>query len=329
MNNLLIIRQKNLMSELKIRRNFLEGKLLATGPNMMKVRYALHVSVVDQTSCSLLQFWMYASRRMLLEIKYLFPFTERTDMFDSTLHQDSEEALQDRLLQLFNLPTTHTTPSLTDIGDVSSVSNSTPELEESSNFLTLDCNALAKALSTLPLYQLLDIDPEVLGEKDEMENPPQNKLDSVHIGLPSSSPATVASLRGTSEAADVFDLSQSLRKVAVVKEEASGEEDVGMCSVSSSQIRKESSPLARQQPHTKPSAATASSTDEDKRLDKLLSTSETNPPSQKYTRTTAKRVDEQGPTKIAMADSLHPPTTISAGEDENSELDDMLDELLA
>ena len=44
MDNLLIIRQKNLMSELKIRRNFLEERLLATGPNMMKVRYALHVS---------------------------------------------------------------------------------------------------------------------------------------------------------------------------------------------------------------------------------------------------------------------------------------------
>ena len=250
------------------------------------------------------------------------------DLFDSTLHQESEEALQDRLLQLFKLPTTHTTPSLTDIGDVSSVSDSTPELEESSNFLTLDCNALAKALSTLPLYQLLDINPELLGEEDKVENPcaPQNKLDSVHLGLPSSSPATVASLRGASEAADVFDLSQSLRKVAAVKEKASGEEDVGTCSVSSSQIRKESSPLASQQSHTKPPAASVSSTDEDKRLDKLLSTSEA---SHKYTRTTAKRVNEQGPTKIAMADSPHPPTTVSAGEDESSELDDMLDELLA
>ena len=90
----------------------------------------------------------------------MFACTEGLEGEESISGQESEEALQGRLLQLFNLPLTHALPSLSDISD--GQGSSTQELDdEGPGFLTLDCSALAEALSTLPLYKRLDIDPEL------------------------------------------------------------------------------------------------------------------------------------------------------------------------
>ena len=223
---------------------------------------------------------------------------------------------------MLNLPVTHTTPSLSDISDGStSVSNSSLGLKEGSSFLTLDCSAVAKALSALPLYQLLDIDPELTGES---ENVPPSQPDSVGPQS-SSNPVSrdLVSSRGTSEG-DVLGLSQSLKRMAL-KEGAGSEGDAGMCSTSPQQSRKVNNLLTKELPLTDTISA-----DEDKKLDSLLSTSEAKPPNCGQTRTST---DKQAPvittgTAIA-ADKSHPPPTVSGCEDETSELDDMLDELLA
>lgn len=85
----------------------------------------------------------------------------------SLSNQDNEELLHQRLVQLMNLPTHHhkspMTPSPSDSTD-----------DAGSPFLTLDCEALATSLSTLPLYTRLDLSLELLELCDEAPSSPSS-----------------------------------------------------------------------------------------------------------------------------------------------------------
>ena len=68
----------------------------------------------------------------------------------------TEEELQQRLLQLFNLPTNQS---------VSTPLNSEftpPDIKETPQYITLDCNLLAESLAGLPVHQRLGLSTELL-----------------------------------------------------------------------------------------------------------------------------------------------------------------------
>lgn len=78
--------------------------------------------------------------------------------------QESEEQLEQRLIQLLNLPIRHSLPALS--ADSPHFSPKTPAHTDFDNeeipFLSLDCADLAESLSTLPLHQRLDLDPDFM-----------------------------------------------------------------------------------------------------------------------------------------------------------------------
>lgn len=81
------------------------------------------------------------------------------------MHQENEEQLEQRLLQLLNLPIHHMTtplhnsdPSLPE----SNTSTGLLQLNADSSFLSLDTAALAESLSSLPLHQRLDISLDLI-----------------------------------------------------------------------------------------------------------------------------------------------------------------------
>ena len=81
---------------------------------------------------------------------------------DSHSHyQENEEQLQQRLVQLLNLPVHHVAPPMTTprgaIDDASST-----HVADSDSFLRLDCAALAESLSSIPLHQMLGISPDLV-----------------------------------------------------------------------------------------------------------------------------------------------------------------------
>lgn len=268
---------------------------------------------------------------------------ERLEELDSTLLQESEEALQDRLLQLFNLPITHTTPSLADIEAESSLTDSTRD--SSNNFLTLDCRALAEALSTLPLHQQLDIDLELLQQEEEEKEIKmfsQSSLSSSHA-----SPLDVAncgssasSVGGDTAGGSGLDFSQSLKRISTKDDERKIE-------FSSLQTSKETSSLTGQLPTSAPpgfsGATVVSDVDERDQLDRLLR----QPAIHTQTKThgspvaremeqplrqqlQSKEEDRFVLTNPKAAGKSPPPVAATVTVDEETqELDDMLDELLA
>lgn len=78
------------------------------------------------------------------------------DELGRSYYQENEDQLQQRLVQLLNLPIHHVTPSLED------ASESVQQLDESDSFLSLDCPALAASLSSLPLHQVLGISSDLV-----------------------------------------------------------------------------------------------------------------------------------------------------------------------
>ena len=209
------------------------------------------------------------------------------------------------------------------MGGDGSVDDATLEPIESSNFLTLDCSALAEALSTLPLHQRLDIDVELLLEEEgEGGTASQNNRDSLQ--LTSSNTATHESVRtrdvksgcGT----DRLDLSQSLKRI-VEKDNTSSKNNIDFSSLQT--LTQASSATKQLLSSSTGSKCSATTTDEE--LDKLLSKSDLKPSLNPNCKVTSTQQQQE-------ASSTYTSTTIattSPTEDESSELDDMLDELLA
>ena len=243
---------------------------------------------------------------------------------DSGSLQESEEALQDRLLQLFNLPVTHTMPSLTDITD--DQISAAQELDEGSDFLTLDCRALAEALSTLPLHQRLDIDPELFSEeKREDEFASKINLDSLPPTSSSVDHCKNDILLRDMHESDALDLTKSLKKFSEKMD-------------ADSRIESDFSSVETSKQTVKPVASTEDSKhtisadfedDEERELDKLLSRkSEVKSPSENTKSTVllkSKEETQSSTSAITEIKSVVPATV----DDETTELDDMLDELLA
>ena len=248
---------------------------------------------------------------------------------DSGSLQESEEALQDRLLQLFNLPITHTMPSLADITDdqISSTSGAQELDDDGSSFLTLDCRALAEALSTLPLYQRLDIDPELFPEEEREgtgEFASKINLDSIPSRVDRH--MNVILLRDGQESG-ALDLNTSLKKFSE-KQDANCRIESDFSSVG---VERQAAAPAASTEDSKHAVST-NFEEEERELDKLLSrTSEMKSlgESAEPTRVSSslKSKGETQPSSSATTEinSLTPATV----DDETSELDDMLDELLA
>lgn len=262
--------------------------------------------------------------------------TERIEDLDSTSQQqESEEALQDRLLQLFNLPLTHTTPSLADIGgEENSVSVATQQQSrESSKFLTLDCIALAEALSSLPLHERLDIDPKLLLEADTGEAGIGSQSDIDPFELTSASFHTttskgVVSLRDVGKA-NVLDLTSTLKRITVANGTTNGERTIDFSSLKAST---QASSFSRQLPGFSGTKLLPPPVDEEaEKLDKLLNKSESKPRHGKSSHSHQQSEEEENrSTRTDRAVNFHPPSTVTAAvNNETSELDDMLDELLA
>lgn len=246
---------------------------------------------------------------------------------DSGSLQESEEALQDRLLQLFNLPITHTMPSLADITD-DQISADQQLDNDGSNFLTLDCRALAEALSTLPLHQRLDIDPELFPE-EEREGPGEfaSKINLNSLPPNSNRVGDVILLRDGQEGG-ALDLTASLKKF-------SEKEDANNCRIESdfSSVgaeRQAAAPVASTE-DSKHAISTNFEDEEERALDKLLSRKSgmkslgesAKPPAVSSLKSKGETQTQSSAT--TEIDSLAPATV----DDETSELDDMLDELLA
>ena len=248
---------------------------------------------------------------------------------DSGSLQESEEALQDRLLQLFNLPITHTMPSLADITDDQISSAAAQELDDDgSSFLTLDCRALAEALSMLPLYQRLDIDSELFPEEERGgtgEFASKINLDSVPSRVDRHT--DVILLRDGQESG-ALDLTTSLKKFSE-KQDANCRIESDFSSVEAER-QAPAAPVATTD--LKHAVSTTFEDEEERELDKLLSrTSEMKSlgESAEPTRISSSLKGE-GETQSSSSatteiDSLAPATV----DDETSELNDMLDELLA
>ena len=318
--HLLRLAQWSLTSHLEIREGiFPREKLSATGLNMTKVgvhtQSYMRTYVID--GCTLLTV-----------------YTERLDEIDSTSHQENEEALQDRLLQLFNLPITHTIPSLADIGDINqgSIGNAAQEeLAEGSDFLTLDCRALAEALSTLPLHQRLDIDHELFTDENR-EGGMVSYSDS-----DSSQPATSSSraslhkyknvvFRRAGHEEDELDLTKSLKKYSDKKDDVRIECQYHVDFSLVESLKQTVASVKSVEASTEGSRQSASADDEEIELDKLLSRKmEAKPHSPKPGGLLKSKDDPQSSSNVATEIKSHAPTTV---EDENTELDDMLDELL-
>lgn len=213
-------------------------------------------------------------------------------------------------------------PSLTDIGDdriPSSISNAAQELDEGSDFLTLDCRALAEALSTLPLHQRLDIDPELFPEENG-EMALKSNMDS--LSLPSS--------KANQSKNDALDLTKSLKKFSKKPNSDSRIE----CDSSSMETLKQTVTPGPMKPIASTEASKhaipANIEDEERELDKLLSRkSEVKSPCENIKATLSLKSKEatQSSTSVATEiKSLIPTTTVE--DEETTELDDMLDELL-
>ena len=264
----------------------------------------------------------------------LVTITERLEELDSTSHQqESEEVLQDRLLQLFNLPLIHTTPSLADIsGEEENSATGTTQRQprESSKFFNLDCIALAEAFSALPLHERLDIDPKLLLEADtgEPEIGIQSDIDSFkRTAFHTATGESVASLRDGGKA-DVLDLSQSLKRIVV----ASGTDDERNIDFSSLKTSIQASSFSRELPNFSGTQVLPPPVDEEaEELDKLLNKSESKPCHGKQPQLLHQQhTKEDHFTRTDRSTNSYQPSTVPVAVDnETSELDDMLDELLA
>ena len=209
-------------------------------------------------------------------------------------------------------------PSLTDITD--DQISSAQDLDEGSDFLTLDCRALAEALSRLPLHQQLDIDPELfLGEKREGEFASRINLDSLP---PTSSSVDQYKndilLRDVHES-DALDLSRSLKKFSE-KMDADSRIESDFSSVET---------LKQPVASTEDSKHTISADfedDEERELDNLLSRVKSPSETTESTVLLKSKEETQSSTSATTEIKSVAPATV---DDETTELDDMLDELLA
>ena len=202
---------------------------------------------------------------------------------------------------------------------------------ESSKFLTLDCIALAEALSSLPLHERLDIDPKLLLEADtgEAEIGSQSDIDSFELTSTSFHTATregVDSLRDGGKVG-VLDLTPTLKRITV----ANGTEEERTIDFSSIKASTQASSFTRQLPGFSGTKLLPPSIDEEaEELDKLLSKSESKPHNGKLSHSHQQSEEDDRSTrstnKVAKS---HPPSTVTVAANETPELDDMLDELLA
>ena len=217
-------------------------------------------------------------------------------------------------------------PSLADITDDQISSAAAQELDDDgSSFLTLGCRALAEALSTLPLYQRLDMDSELFPEEErERTGEFASKINLDSIPSRVDQHTDVILLRDRQESG-ALDLTTSLKKFS--------EKQDANCRIESdfSSVGAERQAVTSTE-DSKHAVSTNFEDEEERELDKLLSrTSEMKSlgESAKPTRISSSLKGE-GETQSSSSatteiDSLAPATV----DDETSELDDMLDELLA
>jgi hypothetical protein len=219
-------------------------------------------------------------------------------------------------------------PSLADITD-DQISAAAQELDEGSDFLTLDCRALAEALSTLPLHQRLDIDPELFPDEERNgEFASRINLDS----LPQTSIASRHNLLRDGHDSDALDLTTSLKKFSEKQDTKSRIESDFSSVGAERQTVAPTNPVASTE-ESKRAISTNFEDEEERELDKLLSRRSEKKSlaigvqSTKPIVSSLKSEGESQSSTSATTEikSLAPATV----DDETSELDDMLDELLA
>ena len=211
----------------------------------------------------------------------------------------TEEELQQRLLQLFNLPTNQSvsTPLNSEF--------SPPDIKETPQYITLDCNSLAESLACLPVHQRLGLSTELLelggysihtGSENSVMAQERTQFENPTPGLPKEQVVSSGSGGITAEASTHQISAQGIGSGKTGEEQGQERFDF--------------------KPHTP--AATAECTvapdvEDDSELDQLLSEPAAAP--------------SEGLSGTEKPKESHEPQT--AVTQETDELDDMLDELLA
>ena len=208
---------------------------------------------------------------------------------------ETEEELQQRLMQLFNLPTQPVSTDLT-------VENSPPDIKETPQYITLDCNSLAESIASLPVHERLGLSGQLLELGGYSTLPVGNSNGDIIVQERIQSESLTSELkkgqatRNDSRSSSSEATQSGAREIQVgktIEEQWQGKFDFN--------------------PHTL--ASTAVNTpqqdgENDSELDELLSESVAG--------------TREGP--VRWEESHSPPTTVTQ---EMDELDDMLDELLA
>lgn len=222
---------------------------------------------------------------------------------DPSEFREDEDQLEQRLIQLLNLPIHHMPPTQ------STYSHSTHSAEVDSlqgqengdpTFLSLDCAELAECLSALPMHQRLDIDLDLV-ELCEAEGNTSDESQAVSNVLEGINLSACAKRRTYT-----FEFKS---KEHVLGREHSSTSASSTTSTSNNRVTK------------KGDLATIKHLEEDEELDKLLESSLS-----QHQRTPKES------TVLVMPNStkeqLSPPVVVQDNSMNNVELDDMLDELL-
>ena len=129
---------------------------------------------------------------------FSLPKTEQEETEQQSPFHASEEQLQQRLIQLLNLPVHHHTVAAPPF--LATHPNSADTFSEDSpdQFSSLDTAALAESLSSMSLHQMLDIDVDLV-ELCEMEAQPGSaSAAATSVGLPEIDLSVCAKKRGYS-----------------------------------------------------------------------------------------------------------------------------------
>lgn len=244
---------------------------------------------------------------------YCIEIEPLSDPSESSSAQENEEQLEQRLLQLLNLPIHHMTPIHSTDAHPALPSEADSLQENDSSFLSLDCAGLADSLSSLPLYQRLGLDLDLVelceaeGNIDESVETVTNILDNIDLRVCAKKKAYTfefeakgLSLLKPLPNAGVFDITNP---VSSQKQDAS--QEVEYVASPSSTLKQEAC------------------LQEDKKLDRLLENSLS---------LQQRALKESG---IVRSTEVQQSSRVSVSQDNssqpanNAELDDMLDDLLS
>ena len=222
---------------------------------------------------------------------------------------ETEEELQLRLIQLLNLPVlTNTSVEAAELTQDYSVLGS----QVNSQFITLDCCALADSLSRLPVHERLDIDTGLLelgGYTDEYSSKQETFTEEL----------SSVTLREDTKLTNVEDTCDRLQDLAVIPGKHKGEGFKFQFSTQSSQAAAGRVPEAK---HPQPSGINETVNTDlggDTELDHLL----------QQPNTTIKFGNEENKHDVIGNEQQgHPSAAPPKPAHDVDELDDMLDELL-